>query len=842
MASERESQHSLLSKDSLDTQPQRSWNPLSNRLTHSDYDYHPPSEVTWSEEVLRDVGLGISNSAGNAMPADDPIPADRRHSTDSTATTTPDSTYRIPQTPQTPHSPHSHAHVRCRNRATVLQKRLSWVPLTVLVLAIYATIFSGIYLVIALRKPRWHDISSKGPVAPSTATLLSAFFAKTIELAYVTICVAFLGQVLSRRALMRDSRGISISDMNMRAWIMQPGSMIVHWEALRYSALTFLGSVALVATFVAMLYTTAAQALVAPKLSLGPIEPTMLQGKVTASFANSNYIASVCDTPVTNDMDVLYRNTTCLQIVHAGHAYHNYQQWISRWSQLVGGSNETSSQLQKRPPPTGSLWDNTTVTGSWIDIQDMSTLSKKYKRMINNITMAMPHGGIPAAAMNTKNNLRQPSDTSGDGKYNIEASVPSPAINVLCAGMTEDDLKPLVYSSWPEGRKDFNMTTWNSATPGHMPHPPSWRNRTNVDELFEFSSEAGHIPPIFGKYPEPFNTILNGTGPWPTNALYLLGATPRSKDKEPDPNMPQYVMCALRTKQTGVCTTKYSADSSGASLSTDCENPSNKLQYDKLQDSFLEGYWNADWKNIASEWANSLSLNAGISDGAASNARLLMQMMPRYNKTEKTFALDPKLPSISEALAVMAGSTLILSSQDAPFVPFWNYTTTSLSEPVYQLFNASIQAVGYASGGTEKWQGVFYVILVFAFLTSAVCLGFMIVEARGRQVTDFTEPQNLFALAVNSPQTTQLEGACGCGPWGEQLKERWFIGMEEDDEHYYIRSKAEEKIPLLRKTVDSMPLEPMEIEDGGGGGRMLSPMVDEFRRVSKRHSFLAKLY
>jgi hypothetical protein len=37
--------------------------------------------------------------------------------------------------------------------------------------------------------------------------------------------------------------------------------MIVHWETLRYSALTFLGTIALVATFVAMLYTTAAEAL-----------------------------------------------------------------------------------------------------------------------------------------------------------------------------------------------------------------------------------------------------------------------------------------------------------------------------------------------------------------------------------------------------------------------------------------------------------------------------------------------------------------------------------------------------------------------------------------------------
>ncbi|KXG45649.1 uncharacterized protein PGRI_034160 [Penicillium griseofulvum] len=821
-SSSRESQHSLLSKDSLDTQPQRSWNPLSNRPTDSDYRYHAPSESTWSEEVMRDIGLGISNSSGDA------IPANKRDSTDSTATTTPH-TYQIPESPQTPHSPQTH--VRCPNRATVLQKRLSWVPLTVLILAIYSTIFSGIYLGIAVGKPRWHNISNTGSLAPPTAALLSAFFAKTIELAYVTICVAFLGQVLSRRALMKDSRGISISDMNMRAWIMQPGSMIVHWEALRYSALTFLGSIALVATFVAMLYTTASQALVEPKLTLGPVESTILQGKVTSSFANPGYIAADCGTPVTNEMDMYYRNTTCLQIVHAGDAYHNYQQWISQWGQLVGSNNETSRQLQKRPPPTGSLWDNTTVTGSWIDIQDTSTLSKKHNRMINNITMAMPHGGIPAAAMNTKNNLKQPTDNSGEGKYNIEASVPSPAINVLCAGMTKKELSPLIYSSWP-GHK-FNVSAWPVAD---IPHPPSWLNRTVVDSLFQFGPKYGQVPPIFGKYPLPYNTILNGTGPFPANAVYLLGATPPPVDN--NTHTPEYVLCSLRAKQTGVCSTKYSADQSGATLSTDCENPSNDLQYDRRQGSFIEGLWDSDWKNLASEWANSLSLNAGISDGAASNARLLMQMMPAYNETSSTFTLDPSLPSIAEAIAVMAGSTLILSSQNAPFTPFWNYSLSNgnvLSEPVYQSFNASIQVVGYASGGTEKWQGIFYVILVFAFLTSAVCLGFMIVEARGRQVTDFTEPQNLFALAVNSPQTTQLEGACGCGPWGKQLKERWFIGMEEDDEHYYIRSKSEEKIPFLRKEAQ---METMEIDDG----KMLSPMVDEFRKVSKRHSFLAKLY
>jgi hypothetical protein len=549
----------------------------------------------------------------------------------------------------------------------------------------------------------------------------------------------------------------------------------------------------------------------------------MLQGRVIASFANPTYIAANCETPVTVAMDPENRNTTCLQIEHVGHAYRNYQQWLTQWTDLVQSNNKTSDQLQDRLPPTGSIWDNTTITGSWVEVHNMTSLSIRHKRLINNVTMAMPHGGIPRAAMNEINGIKQPKDTSGEGKYYIEASVPSPAVNVLCAGMSKKELEPLIYASWP-GSSSFNPSSWNLAPPSNLPHPP-WRNKTVVDEFFQFSPEDGHTPPIFGKYPLPYNTILNTTGGWPTNAIYLLGASP-------DKAEPPYVLCSLRAKQTGHCSTKYSAEPRGGKLTSRCEDPANDLQYNRRQ-TFTEGSWDPDWKNIASEWANSLSLNAGITDGAASNARLLMQMVP--NKTDGLFTLNPAMPSLAEGLAVMAGSTLILSSQDAPFYPFWNYTTNPVQEATYQVFNATLQAISYASGGTEKWQGVFFVILIFAFLTSFVCLVFMIVEARGRQVTDFTEPQNLFALAVNSPQSSRLEGACGSGPLGGQLKERWFIGMEEDDEHYYIRTKVEEKVPLLRKD----RVEEMIVDDSG---RMVSPMVNEFRKVSKRQSFLAKFY
>jgi hypothetical protein len=98
-------------------------------------------------------------------------------------------------------------------------------------------------------------------MAPSTASLLSAFFAKTIELSFVTVFVAFLGQVLTRRALMKHSSGITIADMSMRSWIMQPGTLITHWENVRHSGLTFLGMISLTTAIMAMLYTTAAETL-----------------------------------------------------------------------------------------------------------------------------------------------------------------------------------------------------------------------------------------------------------------------------------------------------------------------------------------------------------------------------------------------------------------------------------------------------------------------------------------------------------------------------------------------------------------------------------------------------
>lgn len=576
---------------------------------------------------------------------------------------------------------------------------------------------------------------------------------------------------------------------------------------------------------------------------MGPLEERLLQGQVFTKFANPVYLEENCQTPITTAMDPLYRGTTCLQIEHVGQAFHNYEQYIETWSQSIASGNSTSTILALRPKPQASLYDNTTVTGSWIETQNMTELSIRYGRMVNNITAAMPHAGIFAAARDPANRIRQPDDLGGQGEYEIEASVPSPAVNVLCVGMSEEELAPLIYTKWPNTAGEFDGTKWNFNPPDDIPVYPDWLNRTVVDELFEFGEKYGQRPPVFPKLPKPYNTILNTTGLFTANAIYVLGAAPENFS-------PEYVLCALRAKQSDLCSTRYKVASSGGKLTAECEIPGNSMQYGRKVQDVLDGEWEIDWKNIASEWATALSLGSGIMDGAASNARLLTQLIPKFDNTTNTSSLDPKLPSISEALAVMAGSTLLLSTQNAPFVPFWNYSTSYLNESVYQTFNATLRAVDYFAGGTEKWQGVFYVVLLFAFLANTMCLAFMLLEVRGKHMTDFTEPQNLFSLAVNSPATSRLQGACGAGPTGRQLKECWYVGMDESDEHYYIRAKADEKTPYrspimsqmgTKDNKDGIYVESFEAE-GDTKPAATSPAVQDFRKLSGRATFLARLY
>ncbi|PWY61882.1 hypothetical protein BO83DRAFT_373388 [Aspergillus eucalypticola CBS 122712] len=651
------------------------------------------------------------------------------------------------------------------------KRRCSVVFVTLIVLAVYSTILSGIFFVIACIKPFYGGlIGSNGSLTASTASLLSALFAKTIELSFVTICVAFLGQLLSRRALAHGSDGVSIAEITLRTWITQPGSLLMQLETLRYLGWTALGTLTLTVALSAMLYTTAAEALVSPNLVMGPVQYRLLQGNVSTQYADPKYLENKCQSPMTSAIDPGHFNTTCFNMEMAGRAYNDFYQYLQDWAELLADGNATSSVLTDRPQPNSLLYDNTTVQGSWIETDNMTQLSLQYGRMVNNITAAYPHGGIFSAARNPANDIQQPSDLSGEGKYILSASVPSPAVNVLCTGMSSDELAPLIYSQW-HTNSTLDISNWYTEGPTY-----NTTNRTAVDSLFGFSDH--HPAPVFPIYPQPYNTIINSKIDG-SPSIYLLGAAPTAHN-------PPYVLCSLRSKLSGRCSTRYQVESSGGKLTSHCEDPTDTLQYSRIHPDTSESTYDLNWKQVAWDWADSVSLGSGLMGDNASVERLLMESIPSFNPSTNTSSLDPTLPSVSEGLIVLAGTTLLLGSQDSPYIPYWNYSSngSSLSTPAVQVFNASLQSAGYASGRTSDWQRAFYIILAIVFVISIIFLGYILLQVRGRLVTDFTELPNLFELARNSPAG---------GQWVEsqsrpKFREKWHVEMNEENGQYYIRT------------------------------------------------------
>lgn len=104
----------------------------------------------------------------------------------------------------------------------------------------------------------------------------------------------------------------------MRTWVIQPGFMITHWQNLQHAGVSVLAVITLVVAVIAIFYTTASDALVSPHLKYGHWETKPMEGVVKASYANPEYIAKTCQTPITAAIDSQYAGTTCLSVEHAG--------------------------------------------------------------------------------------------------------------------------------------------------------------------------------------------------------------------------------------------------------------------------------------------------------------------------------------------------------------------------------------------------------------------------------------------------------------------------------------------------------------------------------------------
>jgi hypothetical protein len=136
-----------------------------------------------------------------------------------------------------------------------------WVFAFILILTFLSTALSGIYFVIAIMAPRWGKYISSHGLSLSTANVLIQLFAKLIEMTFVTAFIAFLGQKFTRKAL-RATGGVTVAEMGMRDWIMQPGSILLQQaRSVKYAGWSWIGVLTLVAALASVLYTTAASAL-----------------------------------------------------------------------------------------------------------------------------------------------------------------------------------------------------------------------------------------------------------------------------------------------------------------------------------------------------------------------------------------------------------------------------------------------------------------------------------------------------------------------------------------------------------------------------------------------------
>ena len=93
-------------------------------------------------------------------------------------------------------------------------------------------------------------------------------------------------------------------------------------------------------------------------------------------------------------------------------SFQDSEQYVIQWTNNINSGNE-SAILGERPRPIEMLYYNTTVQGSWIHAQNITELSKNFpNRIINNVSMAMPHAGVFAAARDPLNDIIQPQDLS----------------------------------------------------------------------------------------------------------------------------------------------------------------------------------------------------------------------------------------------------------------------------------------------------------------------------------------------------------------------------------------------------------------------------------------------
>ncbi|KAM4065895.1 putative mcm2 3 5 family protein [Hirsutella rhossiliensis] len=685
----------------------------------------------------------------------------------------------------------------CSSKRNVQTPRNGPPSIVMIGLSFISTAMSIGWLWVAGTRPRYgHVISSSGFMLPATATILATLVSRSIELISATVVISCVGQILSQRSANQPERGMTLAEMTMRNWILQPGTIITGYGKLKYTIFTVLGLPCLLAAVAITLYTPASDALVSPKLLLGKWQSRELVGLVRSSYANTMYAKRTCPYMFREDIDK-HAPESCLNVQFSGQSYRNLQGFMERWMSISGSVSGNSfgyeGDLAQRPVGTNLLYDNTTMTGVWIETEHANVTGKfeEHQRIVNNVTMAMPHPGVYAAATSRTNGILQPDDLDSMGEYSIRASVVSPTINVMCVNMSRDELAPLVYTEWPRsrtrttgvGNQTKGLDDWAGDVPRFVEGPRArYLNRTVVDDIFRWGPKYERWPPAFQFYPADYNLAINASG-YKSDALYLLAKRV---------NMTSYTLCETRSWLSPKCSTHFNiSGTAGANMWAHCEDAEDPNAYRRWvkEDPNGDGKWGVpdkDWKHLAEQWRLSMDLNGGSYNNNASNARILTQLALDEHE------LPSDLPSLAEAVAVFGSSMLVIGSVDTPFRHNWTFTAPDnvLEAPgLPQRFHASIISKEYQSGDIKPWKRWFYLVLAVVPVVNVCCLAYF--SWHRRIMTDFTEPVNVFALAMNSPPSSQIKGSCGGGPQEHHFMVPWRVTHIKGANHYFFESANE---------------------------------------------------
>lgn len=439
---------------------------------------------------------------------------------------------------------------------------------------------------------------------PTTATVFATLISRTIEMLFASVFMSYIGQVLTRQSVDNKSlRGMTLAEMTMRSWVTEPGALISSPGIMFRNAFsTRLGALCLAATVAATLYTPASDAMVSPKLMMGRWESRTLVGMVRSSYGNNLYAMKTCPYLFRGDVDSAAPES-CLSVQFSGQSYRNLQGFMRRWIDASvsgrgsgrgsGSGSGHGDDVAKRPVGTHLLYDNTTMTGTWIETEHANVTRKfgQHRRIVNNVTMAMPHPGVYAAATNRANGILQLEDLDYMGEYAMRASVVSPAINVMCVSVSRAELAPLVYTEWPHSRnaetgvgaQTKGLDGWEDDVPRFKRGPAArYFNRTVVDDIFRWGPAYGRWPPAFqfvgaataarsksrspaddSQFPADHNLAVNASG-FEADALYLLAKKA---------GMASYTLCEMRSWLSPKCSTHFNiSGTAGATMRAHCED------------------------------------------------------------------------------------------------------------------------------------------------------------------------------------------------------------------------------------------------------------------------------